>query len=186
MRLRAGTVGDQVVDNRWICQSRGVTKIFQIIRGNFPQDAPHDFPRSGLRQAGCPLNVLGFGKRSDLAADQLDKFSAKLLRIFVTVHHQGDVGVDAFTFDLVWETDHGSFSHFIMQYQGTFDLSRADAMAGDIDDVIDPSGDPVVAIRITTRAVTGEKVSGVLRVVGIDDPLMITIDAADLPWPAAL
>src|SRR5690554_7540361 len=43
---------------------------------------------------------------------------------------------------------HGRLGHLRVQHQRALDLRRADAMAADVDDVVDAAGDPVVAVGI--------------------------------------
>ncbi|MNI87893.1 hypothetical protein D3C73_1451330 [compost metagenome] len=73
-----------------------------------------------------------------------------------------------------------------MQDQGAFDFGGADTVSGDIDDIIDASGYPQVAIGITARPVTGEIVSGQRLEVGVDHPLVVAVYAANLRRPAGL
>src|SRR6476619_3537853 len=43
---------DQVVDDRWIGQRRGVAEIGEIVLGDLEHDAPHDLARARLAEAG--------------------------------------------------------------------------------------------------------------------------------------
>ena len=44
--------------------------------------------------------------------------------------------------------DDGGLGHLRVADQGALDLGGADAMARDVDHVVDPAGDPVVAVRV--------------------------------------
>jgi hypothetical protein len=44
--------------------------------------------------------------------------------------------------------------------QRAFDLGGADAVAGDVDHVVDPAGDPVIAVLVAAAAVAGEVEAG--------------------------
>ncbi|MNG07875.1 hypothetical protein D3C84_911960 [compost metagenome] len=57
-------------------------------------------------------------------------------------------------------------------------------MAGNVDHVVDAPGDPVVAVLVAPRAVAGEIVAGIGFEVGVDHPLRIAVDTADLRRPA--
>ncbi|MNH05652.1 hypothetical protein D3C79_649950 [compost metagenome] len=57
-------------------------------------------------------------------------------------------------------------------------------MAGNVDHVIDAPGDPVVAIGIAAGTVASKVVAGQGLEVGVDHPLVVAVDAADLPGPA--
>ncbi|MNP62819.1 hypothetical protein D3C76_1581430 [compost metagenome] len=81
-------------------------------------------------------------------------------------------------------TDHGGFGDAVVQHQGALHFGSADAVPGDIDDVVDAPGDPVVTVFVAAGAIAGEIVAGVGLEVCVDHPLRIAIDAADLRWPA--
>ena len=67
--------------------------------------------------------------------------------------------------------------------EGTFDLGGAEPMAGDVDHVIDASGNPVIAIFVATRAVARKIKIVKGRKVGVDKAAMVAIDRAHLPGP---
>ena len=52
--------------------------------------------------------------------------------------------------------DDGGFGDFRMRDQSALDFGRAEAMAGDIDDVVDAADDPKIAVVIAAAAVAGE------------------------------
>jgi hypothetical protein len=62
--------------------------------------------------------------------------------------HQGDVGVDALPLDVVRIADDGGFRDLRVRDERAFDFGRAQAVAGDVEDVIDAAGDPVVAVLV--------------------------------------
>ena len=98
--------------------------------------------------------------------------------------HGGDKGVDALALDVVGVAHHGGFGDLIMEHQGALHFSGADAMARDVDHIVDPPGDPVVAVFIAPCAIPGEVVAGVGLEVGVDHALRVAVDAANLPRPA--
>src|SRR4030095_4048770 len=57
-------------------------------------------------------------------------------------------------------------------------------MAGDVDDVVDPAGDPVIAVLVAPAAVACEVLAGEGLEVGVDEALMITIDRAHHARPS--
>src|SRR3989344_495231 len=185
VRLSVQALLDQTVDHRRVGQSRGVAHVFQLVAGDLAQDAPHDLARTGLRQTGRPPNQLGLGEAANFLADQGQQF---LLQRIVDFHavHRCDEGIDALAFEVMRVTDHGSFGDGVMQHQGAFPFGGADAVAGDVDHVIHPTGDPVVTVLVAARAVAAEVVTGVGLEVGVDHPLMVAVNAANLAWPAVL
>jgi hypothetical protein len=48
-----------------------------------------------------------------------------------------------------------------VQHQRALDLGGAQAVAGDVEHVIDAAGDPVVAILVAAGAVAGEVLAGI-------------------------
>ena len=58
-------------------------------------------------------------------------------------------------------------------------------MARDIDDIIHPASDPVIAVFVAAAAIAGEILALVGLEIGIDETLMIAIDGAHLSRPAA-
>jgi hypothetical protein len=54
-----------------------------------------------------------------------------------------------------------------MRDQRAFDLGGAHAMAGDVDHVVDPAGDPVIAVGVAAAAVAGEILAGIGREIGL-------------------
>src|SRR5690606_4363629 len=78
---------------------------------------------------------------------------------------------------------HGRFGDGLVQYQGALDLRRAEAVAGDIEYVVDAAGDPVIAVGVAARPVTREIHAGVGPEIGVDETPMISVDRAHLAGP---
>ena len=60
-----------------------------------------------------------------------------------------------------------------MSDQRAFDFGGAETMAGDVEYVVDATGDPVVAVLVAPRAVAGEIAARERFEVGVDEALMI-------------
>ena len=56
-------------------------------------------------------------------------------------------------------------------------------MARDVDDVVDPAGDPVIAVAVATAAVTGEVFVGIGREIGFLETFVVAIDRTHLAGP---
>src|SRR3546814_19287055 len=54
----------------------------------------------------------------------------------------------------------------------SLDFRRAHAVAGNVDDVVDPAGDPVIAVGIAATAVAGEILAGEGRKIRVDEALV--------------
>ena len=74
---------------------------------------------------------------------------------------QGDEGVDRLALDLVRIADDRGFGDLGVRDQRAFDLRGADAVAGDVDHVVDAAGDPVIAVLVAAAAVAGEIKAGI-------------------------
>ena len=61
---------------------------------------------------------------------------------------QGDIGVNALALDVVREANHRRLSDRRMQHQRRLNFRRAHPVAGDVDHVIHPPGDPPVALSL--------------------------------------
>ena len=70
-----------------------------------------------------------------------------------------------------------------MAYEGRFHLGRAHTVAGHVQQIVDASGDPVVAVGIAAAAVAGEVFALVGREIGLHEALVVAIDRAHLARP---
>ena len=70
--------------------------------------------------------------------------------------HQGDVGVDALALDGVRVAHHRRLGHVRVRDQRALDLGGAEPVARDVEHVVHPPRDPVVAVRVPLHAVAGE------------------------------
>src|SRR5690606_40802694 len=95
-------------------------------------------------------------------------------------------GVDPLPLDIMREADDRGFGHKVMGHQRAFDFRRPHAMAGDVDHVIYPPGDPIISILIAAGAVAGEIKPRVIREVSLDEAFVIAVDCAHLARPAVL
>ena len=93
------------------------------------------------------------------------------------------VGEDALALDLVREADHRGLGHGLVRDQGALDLGGAQAVAADVDHVVDAAGDPVVAVLVAPAAVAGEVEPGEAREVGLVEALVVAVDRARLAGP---
>jgi hypothetical protein len=113
----------------------------------------------------------------------LDQFLLEIVG-WLLASVQGDVAVDALALDIVRITDNGCFGNLWVRDKCAFDFGCSHAVAGNVDDVIDATGDPVVAILVAAGTVTGEVVARIRREVGLHEALMVLVDGAHLTWPA--
>src|SRR5690606_30093295 len=158
-RSAVGAIGDEVVDHAGIGEGGGIAEGVDLVGGDLAQDAAHDLARAGLGQAGRPLDDVGAGDRADLLAHQGDQVLFELLGGADAVH-QGDVALEAMGLNVVREADDGGLGGLGVRHQRALDLGGAHAVAGDVEHVVDPAGDPVVAVGIAAGAVAGDVLAG--------------------------
>src|SRR5712692_3868678 len=70
-----------------------------------------------------------------------------------------------------------------MLAQRPFNLSCAQAMTGDIDHIIHPTGDPVVAVLIAATAIASEVLPGVEGKISLAKTFVIAVHGPHYPWP---
>jgi hypothetical protein len=69
----------------------------------------------------------------------------------------------------VREADHGGLGDGVVQDQGALDLGGAHPVARDVDDVVDPAGDPVIAVLVPAAAVAGEILARIGGEIGLEE-----------------
>ena len=153
--LELARSGEQRVDHGRIGECRCVSEPARFAFCDLAKDSAHDLAGAGLREGGRELNALGCGQGSDLAPHFLDQLGAKLVAAFLA-GVQRHVGVDRLALDLVREGYDRGLGYEMVSNERAFDFGRADAVAGDVDHVVDAAGDPVIAVLVAAAAVAGE------------------------------
>ena len=82
------------------------------------------------------------------------------------------------------EANNRCFSNLVVGYQSAFDLSGTEAVVRYVEHVINPAGNPVIAIFITTGAVTGKVHTFISAEIRLFEALMIAVNRAHLARPA--
>ncbi len=131
------------------------------------------------------MDHVGCGERSDLLADMLDELFFQLL-VPLPIRIQGDVGVNALALDRVRIPHHPGLGHRRVGDQGAFQFGRPQAVAGHVDDVIHPAGDPVATVLVPPAAVAGKVQAREPREVGLPELLGTAVDRPHHPRPGLL
>ena len=151
---------------------------------DLPENPPHDLPAARLRQAGRDVDHVGRGERADRVAHLLLEGALDALGVVARVVGTEDhVGVDPLPLDRVREAHHRRLGHRVVGHEGALDLGRAQPVAGDVQHVVDPAGDPVVAVLVAAAAVAGEVLALVGRKIRLHETLVVTVDGAHLARP---
>jgi phosphoribosylanthranilate isomerase len=179
------TPADQGLDDVRIGEGGGVADLIDLVFGDLAQNAAHDFAGASLGQCRGELDFVRSGDGPDFLADMKDEFLAEFVG-FSDALLEGDEGIEALAFDVVRHGGDGGFGDFRMADEGAFDLGGADAMTGDVDDVIDAAHEPVIAVFIDATAVAGEVDVGVHGEVGVDEAVVIAPGGAHHAGPRFL
>ena len=98
---------------------------------------------------------------------------------------QRDVAIDALALDVVRIADHRRLGDERVADQGALDLGGAEPVAGDVEHVVDPAGDPVITVLVAAAAVAGEIFAAIGAEIGLHEAVVVAIDGAHLARPGA-
>src|SRR5690606_4754278 len=73
--------------------------------------------------------------------------------------------------------------HFRVGDHGAFHFGGTHAVAGNVEHVVHATGDPPVAVFVTTRTVTGEVHAAESLEVGVDEAVVVTVQGTCLTRP---
>ena len=146
------------------------------------EQAAHDFAGAGFGEGLREADVIGLGNRADFFGDLLAQFFAQAAvgRDAAFDGHESDEGL---AFEFVGPAHHRSFGHLRMAHQGALHFGGADAMAGDVEHVVNTAHDPEVAVFVLPAAVPGEVAVLDLTPVDFLVALGVTPDAAQHARP---
>src|SRR5579863_4667777 len=181
--LLAHMFAHQLFDDARIRKRRDVPQLVLLVGRDLAQNTPHDLARASFWQPGRPLDRVGGCNRPDLPPNPISQLHPQWLR-GLDSGDQGHVYINALALDVVRKPDHRSLRDIGMRYQSTFDSGGSQSMAGHVDHIVDPAGDPVIAVGVAARAVAREIHAGKGLEVGVHEALMVAVDGAHLPRPA--
>src|SRR5262249_15070507 len=142
-----------LLDDVRVGQGSNVAGVHAI--GDSSEDAPHDFAGTRFGHVGYDMDFLGAGDLADHGFDDVVDLVNDLL-IGRHAGFYGDVDLGNAAFDFVNDRYDGGFGNFGNREAGGFDFFGAQAVAGDIDDVVHAAEDAIVAVSGKHGAVTGE------------------------------
>jgi hypothetical protein len=122
---------------------------------NLPQDPTHNLSTTGLGQVGDDDDSLRRGKWTNALANLEDEVLLQLVVDLISVL-DGDESVDSLASEVVSNANDGGFGDSGVLDQSGFDLGGGETVTGYVDDVVDTSADPVVAIVVTSGSVACE------------------------------
>jgi hypothetical protein len=110
-------------------------------------------------------------------------FFERTRRTGFEVWFSGDKCKYSLSSQLVCSSDDSSFRDTAVHDQSALDFGGTDSVTGYVDNIVDPTFDPVVAFVVSRDSVTIVEVSGVGFEVGFNVPGMITVDGSSERWP---
>src|SRR6185312_4653016 len=180
----------ELVEDRRILERRHVL-LDLLALGDGAQQAAHDLARARLGQVVAEADVLGLRYGTDLLADPVAQLLGDLVgfRAFGPRALQHDERAYRLAGEVVGTTDHRRFGNHLVGDQRGFDLHRAQAMARDVQHVVDPAHDREITRRaVADRAVAGEiELAAELRgEIAVAEALGIAPDRANHGRPRTL
>src|SRR5690606_18369899 len=163
--------------NRRIDERCHVTEIRSVTFCDLAKDATHDLAGSRLRQAADKLNLVGLRDRSDQFGYCFANLLAELflfVRLVVACHER----INALSFEVVRIADHRRFANCRVFADSTFNFRRTEVVTGDDNDVVNASGNAVIAIFIAFAAVARKVFARECREIRLAESLVIAIDGA--------
>src|SRR5690348_14939566 len=100
------------------------------------------------------------------------------MRRIALISLENDKGIDTLSLDIMRIAYHGAFNHARMHIDSIFHFGRPDAMTADIQYIIHPSGDAVIALGIPERPVPRKVKTGIGGKIGLPASFMIAIGGA--------
>jgi len=149
---------DNLLDHARIRQRTSIAKLVLLARQDLAQDTAHDLAAPRLGKVGHNVHGLGRREGSDALAHLDDELLPERVRGVVAVFYR-DESVDGLAGQLVGYTDDGGLRDGVVLDQSRFDLGCGQAVAADVDDVVDAAADPVESFVVTAGTVSGEVVA---------------------------
>jgi hypothetical protein len=179
-RRRSRGNAAQLVEDGGVLERRDVLRNVLATRDRAQQPA-HDLAGARLRQAIGQANFVRSRDRTQLLGDPSAELRDQQYRFLAArpISVQNDVGEHRLTLDFMLSADHGRFGDTRMRNQGRLDFHRAQAVAGDVQHVVDAAHDPIIAVGVAVRRISGHVIT-VLKSAPIrfQIPLVVAPDRA--------
>lgn len=148
----------------------------------FFEEAADDFSGAGFWQGGSEIDIVGLGDGTDDVADVVAEFVFES-NVRIITHFQGHEAGDCLAFEIMRATDNGGLRDGWVSDEGGFDFRGSEAVAGDVEHIIEATDDPEVALFIAACAVASSVDSWIIREVGFFETRFVTVDRAGHGWP---
>src|SRR5438093_492010 len=154
-------------------------------RRDVAQQTAHDLPAARLGQGLGEADVVGPGQGAELLPDVALQLGAQRL-VGRAARARGDEADERAAPQLVRTAHDRGLRDLRVRDERALDLHRAEAVAGDVDDVVHAAHDPAVAVLVAPRAVAGEVDSREALPVLLDVTLGVLVDRAQHGRPGLL
>ena len=154
------------------------------VLGYLAQDAAHDFSGASLGEAGGELDDVGHGDGADLFAHVLLERGAELFGIGDAID-EGDEGIQRLALDVVGHGGDSGFGYGFVADEGALHFGGADAVAGDVDHVVDAAHEPEVTVAVHAAGIAGKVHVVVHGEVDVDEAVVVAPGGAHHAGPRA-
>ena len=171
-----------------LSEGGNVSELVDFVGGDFAEQAAHDFAGTGLGKTRNDVEAVRHGNAADDFADLARELAGKRVAVSVRVEAvlEDAEGVDGLALDLVSDTNDGGLGAARVRDEGGLEFGSAEAMARDVDNVVDAANDPVVSIGIAEYAVSSEEAAGVREEVGLAEAFVVSPNGASHAGPWAV
>jgi len=146
---------DDLVNHRGVGEGSDISKLVFLTSQNLSQDTSHDLATASLGKIGDCEHSLWCSEWTDALTDLENEILAQLIGEFVAVLDR-DECIDGLTGELVAYTNDSGFSDCVMLDKCSFDLGGGETVTGHVDDIVDTTANPVVALVIAGGTITSE------------------------------
>src|SRR5262249_50192068 len=145
----------------------------------------HDFAAARFRKCVREPDLVRFGKTANTLGNMTFQFIFESRLRFVACCKCYECH-NALASQLIRPAYDSGFGHRGVTYKRALDLHGSDAMAGNIDHIVDSSHDPEIAVFIPARAVAGKVHARDFAPVLLLVALRIAVNRSEHRWPGTL
>jgi hypothetical protein len=180
--LRGSDNLNDVVNDAWVLESRGISKLVLLARKNLAKNSSHNLAGSSLWKVFNDEDSLWSSKWTNLLADLENELLASLWRVLGNIL-EGDKGVDGLSGELIRDTNNSSFGDVLVSKEGSLNLSGGQSVTGNVDNIVNTATNPVVTLMITSGTIPSEVISVIDIEIGVEEALVGSPNGTGHRWP---
>lgn len=177
--MRGSDLGLDDFDDGRVFHGAEVTKLITLTGNDLPHDTTHDLSGASLGQIADEVDLLGSSEGTNDFADlqsELLEETRFVVGVVLELRLEGNEGVDSLASKLIGGTNDSGLSNTRMLNQSRLDFSGTQTMTGDVDDVVNTTLNPDVAVLVPSSTVAGEVESWVRAHVCLEVTLVVAPD----------